>query len=429
MAVLAWTMWLMGVVLVLMALAEPEVQRLPMSASLIYLLIGWAVASAAGPLLEFDPRAHAPLLQLLTEWAVLISLFAVGLRLGAPAGPRGWRVATLLATVGMLLTNLMLVGVGVGFGLSVGSALLLASVLAPTDPVLASDVQVDRPGDRDNLRFSLTGEGGLNDGAAFPFVMLSLALLGLHNIGPFGWRWWTVDVLWASLGGLLIGWGMGLGFSRAVVHLRRERHQAMGMESFLTLGLIALTYAIALRLATYGFLAVFAAGLAMRYVEYLDTGGSSPRVEPDTSQPEHSSAYMANTVLNFTLDLERLAELAVMLVIGSLLSLSAFSVESIGFALLLMFVVRPIAVLISTSHLRWTPTQTRLAAWFGVRGIGSMYYLAYAVVHGATHPAMGFIANTVLVTITLSVALHGSSATPIMDLYRRARRDAGQDTR
>ena len=147
---LAWTMWLMGMVLVLMALAEPEVQRLPLSASLIYLLIGWVVASAAGPLLEFDPRAHAPLLQVLTEWAVLISLFAVGLRLGAPSGPRSWRVAALLATVGMLLTIALATACAHWLlGLEWPAALLLAAILAPTDPVLASEVQVRSVADRD----------------------------------------------------------------------------------------------------------------------------------------------------------------------------------------------------------------------------------------------------------------------------------------
>ncbi len=418
---------IIGLLLVLVGLTDTLARRLPLSVSALYLVAGYLLGPHALGLMRLQLVDDARWVEALSEAAVLISLFAVGLRLRVRMSDRLWVAPLLLATLAMLLTIMMLAGVGLGFGLSLGSALLLASVLAPTDPVLASDVQVDRPGDRDSLRFSLTGEGGLNDGAAFPFVMLSLALLGLHDTGAYAWRWWTIDVLWASLGGLLIGWGMGLGFSRAVVHLRRERHQAMGMESFLTLGLIALTYAIALRLATYGFLAVFAAGLAMRYVEYRDAGNDSISVAADVTEPEHSSAYMANTVLDFTLDLERLAELAVMLVIGSLLSPAAFTMQSVAIALLLMFVVRPLAVLVSTSRLRWTPTQTRLAAWFGVRGIGSMYYLAYALAHGAVHPEMDFIADTVLVTITLSVALHGSSATPVMDLYRRARRGGLRD--
>jgi NhaP-type Na+/H+ or K+/H+ antiporter len=322
--------------------------------------------------------------------------------------------------VAMLLTIGALAAIGYGLGLSLGAALLLAAVLAPTDPVLASDVQVDNPGDRDRLRFSLSGEGGLNDGTAFPFVMLALGVMGLHPLGDSAWRWWSVDLLWAVAGGLMIGWVMGWCFSRAVMHLRRQRETAFGMESFLTLGLIALTYGLALTAHTYGFLAVFVAGLAMRAVEYADSGrhGSVPagRALPD------SSAYMARAVLDFTLDIERLAELAVMLLIGALLSAATFSAFSLGIAAALLFVVRPLAVRLTLVSSSLTRTQRRLAAWFGVRGVGSAYYLAYVLAHGAKGEETALVAEAVLATIVASVLLHGASATPVMRLYRRARR-------
>jgi len=312
----------------------------------------------------------------------------------------------------------VLVGLGLGFGL--GAALLLAAVLAPTDPVLASDVQVQHSLDRDRLRFSLTGEGGLNDGAAFPFVMLALGLLGLHELGPHALRWWGVDVLWAGAGGIAVGWALGFVFSRAVVWLRREREQALGMESFLTLGLIALAYGSALALHTYGFLAVFAAGLAMRQVERQDDP-HKPAAAVSDPDPGQASAYMAKAVLDFTLDIEKLAELTVMLLIGSLLRLSSFTPTSVVLALALILVVRPVAVYLSTWRMPLTAAQRRLAAWFGIRGIGSMYYLAFAVAHGVLDHETSHVADAVLVTITLSVLLHGSTATPIMRLYHRAR--------
>jgi NhaP-type Na+/H+ or K+/H+ antiporter len=410
---------LIGVLLILIVATDTVLKRLPVSAAAIYLGGGYLLGPEVADLIQLDVFGDAPVIEMLTEVAVLVSLFAVGLRLRVHLSDRLWLAPVMMASVGMLITIVLVCGLGMALGFSFGMALLLAGILAPTDPVLASDVQVEGIDDRDRLRFSLTGEGGLNDGAAFSVTMLALGLLGLHELGPFGWRWLAVDVIWATGGGLLLGWAMGYGCSRAVVYLRRERDQALGMESFLTLGLIAITYGLALHLKVYGFLAVFAAGLAMRHVEHRDSDAQAS--QHPQSPKKDLCAYMAKSVLDFTLDLERLAELAVMLVVGSLLSRSAFTATSFAIAIGLLFVARPIAIWISTQGLSLTPTQRRLAAWFGIRGIGSMYYLAYVVAHGAEFPDMRAVSDAVLVTIALSVLLHGSSATPFMDFYRRAR--------
>ena len=426
---------IIGVLLVVIGLTDTWRQQLPFSTSALYLLAGYLLGPEVLGLLDLRLSENAVLLERLAEAAVLISLFAVGLRLRVPLDDPLWKTPLLLATVAMVLTIGAMVGIGLGLGLSLGSAVLLGAVLAPTDPVLASEVQVQHSDDRDRLRFSLTGEGGLNDGAAFPFVMLALGLLGLHELGFGGLRWWSVDVLWAVAGGIGIGWLLGFVFSRAVLYLRREREQALGMESFLTLGLIALTYGVALTIHTYGFLAVFAAGLAMRQVEREDN--LAPRVAADALPPEsatvsdpgpppaaspaQASAYMTKAVLDFTLDIEKLAELTVMLLIGSLLTLQTFTPSALAVALGLIFVARPLAVVLTTWRLPLTRAQRRLAGWFGIRGIGSMYYLAYAVAHGADNGETARVADAVLATIALSVLLHGSTATPIMRLYRRAR--------
>jgi NhaP-type Na+/H+ or K+/H+ antiporter len=422
-----------GLLLIAIGLTDTLRQELPVSASALYLLAGYLLGPEVFGLLNLRLGNDATLIERLTEAAVLISLFAVGLRLRAPLRDPLWRTPFWLATLAMVITIALMTGLGLWIGLSLGAALLLAAVLAPTDPVLASEVQVQHSLDRDRLRFSLTGEGGLNDGAAFPFVMLALGVLGLHELGTAGLRWWGVDVAWAIGGGIAIGWGFGLFFSRAVVYLRREQEQALGMESFLTLGLIALTYGVALAASTYGFLAVFFAGLAMRQVERED----NPQVQaqpPEAVGPEplnevtasvgrknQASAYMAKAVLDFTLDLEKLAELTVMLIVGSLLTQAAFTPTTLLVAGGLIFVARPIAVYLTTLRLPLNPAQRRLAAWFGVRGVGSMYYLAFAVAHGASGEQTALVADAVLVTIAASVLLHGSTATPIMRLYRRAR--------
>jgi NhaP-type Na+/H+ or K+/H+ antiporter len=427
---------IIGVLLMLIGLSDTWRQRMPVSTSALYLIAGYLLGPQGFGVIDIGLPHHAGIIEIFTEVAVLISLFAVGLRLRVGLSDRMWLAPVMMATFAMVLTIAAMVGVGVGLGLTLGGALLLASILAPTDPVLASDVQVVNVKDQDRLRFSLTGEGGLNDGAAFPFVMLGLGVLGLHELGPYALRWWTIDVAWATLGGLALGWALGIGFSRAVVHLRHERRQAFGMESFLTLGLIALTYGLALSIKTYGFLAVFAAGLAVRHIEHrhnVNRGAVTDKTltaadkgVAASATPAQTSAYMAKAVLDFALDLERLAELTVMLVLGALLTTQAFTTTSVIVALALIFVVRPIAIYLATIGTLLTRTQRRLAAWFGIRGISSVYYLAYALTHGATTDEMRVVTDAVLVTIAVSVLLHGSSATPIMELYRNARGAAGR---
>ena len=177
-------------------------KRLPLSPGILYLAIGYALGPSGWALMAPAPILHSADLETMAEVALLISLFSVGLKLGVPLRDKRWYLPLRLAFPAMALTVGLVSVMGVLLlGLPVGAAILLAAILAPTDPVLASDVQVEGSSDRDRLRFSLTAEGGLNDGAAFPFVLLALGLLGLRDFGG-GWHWLTVDVLW-SIGG---GW-------------------------------------------------------------------------------------------------------------------------------------------------------------------------------------------------------------------------------
>ena len=197
---------IIGALLISMALSGTLLKRLPLSTAMLYLAAGYGLGPAGLALMVPDPLIDSVLLEKMAEVAVLISLFTVGLKLGLPLSNQGWRLPVRLATVSMTLTVALIAAIGViGLGLSLEVAILLGAILAPTDPVLASDVQVEEATDRDRLRFSLTGEGALNDGAAFPFVMLGLGLLGLHDLGVEGWRWWVIDVFWAISGGLGIG--------------------------------------------------------------------------------------------------------------------------------------------------------------------------------------------------------------------------------
>ncbi|MDQ5911302.1 MAG: sodium/hydrogen antiporter [Pseudomonadota bacterium] len=426
-----WTL-IIGVLLISMALSGTLLKRLPLSTALLYLAVGYGLGPAGLALMAPDPLTYPVFLERMAEVAVLISLFTVGLKLGLPLSNQAWRLPVRLATVSMMLTVALITAIGVmGLGLSLGAAILLGAILAPTDPVLASDVQVEEANDRDRLRFSLTGEGALNDGAAFPFVMLGLGLLGLHDLGAEGWRWIAVDVLWAITGGLGIGWALGTLIGRLVVYLRSRHQESVGFDEFLALGLIALTYGLAVLGHAYGFLAVFAAGLALQRVkEQPGTDSRSAAQETGLqSKQAHealatdsglASAYMRQEVQGFNERLERITEVTLVLVIGAMLSfIDHLPANTTWFLLLLFLVVRPLSVGLGLLGAPVSGDQRYLISWFGIRGIGSIYYLMYAINHGLPRLLAEEMIALTLTTVAVSIVLHGISVTPLMNLYRQ----------
>ncbi len=424
-----------GFVLTLMALAGTLVKRLPLSAAQLYLLVGLGIGPLGLGLLVIDPIEQAATLERLAEVAVILSLFAAGLKLRTPLHDGRWKLPLRLATVSMALTVGLVALAGVVLlGLPLGAAVLLGAVLAPTDPVLASDVQIENPDDRDRLRFSLTGEAGFNDGAAFPFVMLGLGLLGLHELGEYGWRWVAVDVVWAVIGGIGVGAVLGLAVGRLVVYLRREHEEAVGLDDFLALGLVALSYGLALFAHTYAFLAVFAAGLALRFEERRHTGDKPTeevestaregRAEEVAVDAEAAPAYMASAVLGFAEQLERIGGVALVILVGALLTYADWGSDALLFTGVLFVVIRPVSVWLGLLGSATTGLQRELIAWFGIRGIGSIYYLMYAENHGVYDLFSGRILSIVLLVIAISVTVHGLSVTPIMAWYsKRSKRE------
>ena len=432
MAAATWDL-LIGALLILMALSGTLLQALPISAAALYLAIGLAIGPGGLGLVHLDLNSDASLVEHVTEGAVLVSLFAVGLRLQIRRQLSSWLLPASLATLGMVLTVALMTVAGMAMQWSLAGALLLAAILAPTDPVLASDVQVRHENDADELRFALTAEGGLNDGTAFPLVLLALGLLGAHTLGAGGWRWLALDVAWAIAGGMALGWTCGAAFTRLTLYLQTRKHQALGMESFLALGLIALTYGVALHASVYGFLAVFFAGLGMRNVQAVARADAEEAVDPsrraEAALPgaemkvrAEAAGAITREVLDFAKELEKFVELGAMLVIGCLLRPTMFTGRNLLLAALLLALTRPVAVYLSTQGRQWTSGQRRLGAWFGIRGVGSVYYLAHASAHGAAGREVDATAGVVLVTIAMSVLLHGASAAPLMRLYRSTRK-------
>jgi NhaP-type Na+/H+ or K+/H+ antiporter len=426
---------IVGLLLVLMALASTVLKRLPLSTAMLYLLVGLGVSPLGLDLLWVDPRGNALLLERMAEVVVLLSLFTAGLKLSPGLRDRSWAMPVRLAVTSMVLTvGLIALAAWMFLGLPVGACVLLGAILAPTDPVLASEVQVNRPGDQDRLRFALTGEGGLNDGTAFPFVMLGLGLLGLHELGAGLWRWVAVDVLWATAAGLGSGWLLGIAVGRLVLYLRREHKEAIGLDDFLALGLIALAYGCALLLQAYGFLAVFAAGVALRRLEQRNSAGpaSAKQVEkamlnPDSSaaetmaaHPQHAPAFMTQAVLSFNQQAERIGELAIVITIGALLWTVRWEHAVWWFIPLLLLLIRPATVALGLAGSAVSGGQRWMIGWFGIRGVGSLYYLMYAVNHGLDPKLADQLVALTLSVVVTSIVVHGISVTPMMAAYERA---------
>jgi NhaP-type Na+/H+ or K+/H+ antiporter len=450
---MSFALWLAlgGTVLLFMALSGTLLSRIPVSTSMLYLLAGLAAGplglAMAAPVLP----AHATLLEHLTEVIVLLSLFTSGMKMSLGLHDRRWFPPLRLALASMLATVAMITVAGVALlGLPLGAAVLLGGILAPTDPVLATEVQVDNATDRDQLRFALTGEGGLNDGTAFPVVMLGLGLLGAHELGPFGWRWLLVDVLWATFAGIAIGAVLGTGLGRLVLYLRHRHHEAIGYENFFALGLIGLAYGLAVLVHAYGFLAVFAAGLALRHAAQAGTeaalsalgGVGTPRAaaaaeqrveaalhspKPERAEqmaidPRHASAYMAHAVLNFNEQLDRIGEMAGVVMLGLLLWAVPWLPAAQWFVPLMLLVVRPLSVAVGLAGSHISPVQRRLIGWFGIRGIGSLYYLSYAIGHGLPNQHVDTLVGLTTAVVVTSIVVHGVSVTPLMARYRHLRR-------
>ena len=420
----AWFLAL-GALFIVMALAGSAVKRLPFSPAMLYLGAGVLLGPRIAGLVELDPIADATLLERLSEIAVIVSLFTTGLKLRVPLRHRLWRAPLRLAFLTMILT---VAGVTVaGFyllGLSLGAAVLLGAVVAPTDPVLASDVQVEHEHDTETVRFGLTGEAGLNDGAAFPFVMLGLGLLGLHELGDWGWRWLAVDVAWGVIAGLVVGAACGAAIARLVLYLRHHHREALGLDEFLALGLIALAYGLSLLVGAYGFLAVFAAGVALGRTER-----QSPEAAPPTTVDTAARASepggpdvpvtMAQAVLTFNEQFERLAEVALVLCVGAMVTQVSWPDHGAVFLAALLLVIRPLAVYLGLLGVGLSGVQLAFMSWFGVRGVGSLYYLSYALVFGVFGGEARLLADLTLIVITASIVLHGVSVTPLMRLYQR----------
>jgi len=425
---------LIGGLMLAMGLIPTTLKRLPVTPAIIYLVVGIVVGPMVLNVFHFNPLKQSALLQTLTEAAVLISLFSAGVKMPVPVSFTHWRAPILLATVSMAVTVGLIAALACyALGLPLGAAVLLGAIVAPTDPVLATDVQIRHASDRDRLRVTLTCEAGINDGTAFPFVMLGLGLLGLHEIGDHGLRWVMVDVLWATSAGIAIGVVLGSGLGRLVWKLRRNRPEHTHLNDFLGLGLIGLVYGLSVYVGAWGFLAVFFAAVALRQTELKLSGdlpeppqrlhGGETRPGKVTDRKPAQPVRTSEGSLIFGEHLERLSEVMLILLIGGMLFLDSWSWQAVGFALFLFMVARPVSVLVGLLG-TGTPWKVRgMVGWFGVRGIGSLYYIMFAIQHGLPEALALQLFQLTLIVVTLSIIVHGTSVKPLMERFWRPRKN------
>lgn len=404
----------------LLAVVLPEVvSRWSLSAPIVLVAVGLLLGLTPLPDgLPLDPQDNQATIEHVTELAVIVSLMGVGLALDRPLRLRdrtswaAWSATWRLLALAMPLSIAAVALLGWTLGLAPAAALLLGAVLAPTDPVLASDVQVAGPrtgeeaaDEDDDVRFALTSEAGLNDGLAFPFVMAAVLLATEGAVS----HWWATWITWYAVGKVVVGLGVGIAvgwvLARAAFRSQRDALRVADRgESLLAVAALVTAYGLAEVVSGYGFLSVFACAMTFRSAE----------------RAHEYHAAMHDVVER----LERLLTLFVLLVLGIALTrglLGSLDWRGVVVGVALVAVVRPVAALVALSvrgRDEGSPgglsrLERRATAFFGVRGVGSIYYLAFAAGESATL-GLDWLWSTVAFTIVLSVIVHGVSSAPLM---------------
>jgi sodium/hydrogen antiporter len=423
---------LVGVLLMFVALARGPIARLPLSGATIYLAVGVLVGPAAAGLVHNDLARDARTLSIVAEAGLVVSLFSVGMHLRVRLRDPLWRLPLRLGVVAMTLSAVLMAAFAWVTGEQPGVALFLAATLAPTDPVLANELRVREAGDDEPLRFALSGEGGLNDGAALPFALAGLVLCGVPVAGMGHPGAAIASVVWGVAGALATGAVLATLCTYLVFYLRTRYGEAVGFDGFIAIGLMSVVYGVALLLRADAFIAVFASGVALRHEELRATGERRPAEALESVQhgeraevakdPERAHAWLAENMTGFTLEIEHIVEFALMLLIGCTVSAhwrEMLQWRPMLYAFALIFVVRPAAVWLAMAGSRADAQQRRLIGWMGIRGVGAFYYAVWGIAQAGD--LLRPVLPAALDSIVISVVLHGSTASYVLARCFRGR--------
>ena len=341
-----------------------------------------------------NPIENPRVWELASEFAVIIALFGTGIRIDRIRGHGLWGATVRLLVIAMPLCIIGVVALGLGVGLSLAGAVLLAAVLAPTDPVLAADVQVGPPleGGEHPVRFALTTEAGLNDGLAFPFVYLAIFIVGATG-GVSDWigEWLGFYVVYKILVGAAAGAAAGWVLGRILFTLPHKNPLAEAGTGVIALAGVLVTYGLTELIEGYGFIAAFFMGVVLRRTEAEHEYHG--RLHSFSSALEHSVTAILLVLLGGA--------------IPALLGYLDWQHALLG--VVLVFLIRPMSGMLALVGNPMSLRQRGVVAFYGVRGIGSIYYLAYA---GGQLDLIdeGALWATVTFTILLSTIVHGFSA-------------------
>ena len=402
-----------GLLVALVAWLPLALKRLPLSLPIVCIGIGAALFSLPQVELLPLPLRYPEVAERFTEFVVIIALMGAGLKIDRIFHWRSWGVTWRLLAITMPLGILAIAALlWSTLGLPWAVALLLAASLAPTDPVLAADVQVGPPktGDEDEVRFGLTSEAGLNDGLAFPFVHLAIVLATVAGTEPWFGQWFGYRVIWEIGAGVAAGWLIGRVFGWLTFHVPAETKLVATGDGLIAIAATFVSYGLTEIIHGYGFLAVFVTALSFRHT--------------------HREHEFQRDMHDVTEQIERIAMMVLLLLFGGALVsglLAPVSWIDVAVALVILLVIRPLTGLIGLAGLKADRGERLTLAFFGIRGVGSIYYLAYGLNHADVAGAERLWGLVGLVVL-LSILLHGLTVTPIMrSLDRQQGRDPDAD--
>jgi sodium/hydrogen antiporter len=390
-----------------MAWVPSWLENKPVSYAMLFVAIGFGLYLLPLNLPNPNPLRNEGLTVRLTEMGVITTLMGTGLKINRDFGWRNWKIPFLLVGVTMVLC----IGV-LGWlswwllGLVPASALLFAAAMAPTDPVLAADVQVGPPSDEkeDHVRFSLTSEAGMNDSMAFPFIWMAIAMAQTMETGEeWFWHWLWQDLVYKIVAGVGMGYGLGRFLAYLLFVLPKTKDFPKVRDGFVAIAATLMVYGVTELIHGYGFVAVFVAGLTIGNQE-----------KPHRYHRE---------LHDFTEQIERIFLVIILLLFGGSLArglLDELTAMGVLMGLAFVFIIRPTTAYLTIARENITFREKLAISFFGIRGIGSLYYLSFASTQ-AFFPAERTLWALAGFIVLVSVIVHGMLATPVMhylDLHR-----------
>ena len=406
-----WYIFL-GIMLLTFGIVRHFGEKAIVTPPMVYLAIGSALGLLSRTTYE-DVITQGRLLEYFTEFVVIVSIFAASTKLKLNRKKESPKVIFRLSVVAMCISVMLMAFLSMFlFNFNLSFAILLAAILAPTDPVLASSVQVEDKEDTDKLRQALTGEAAINDSSAFPIIYLALGLAGMRELGTYGAHWFLKDLVWAISGGLLIGSLCGYVSAEMVRWARKAGWETVILDDFIAMGIMGLSYGLALSVDTYGFVAVFASGITFRY--FFDRNQKREALSKDTNQDTNFDG-----MIQFQEQIERFAEMFAVIILGVLVVAVEMTWSIFAFAVVTFVIVRPISVYLSLVGSSVTLKQKIIISWLGLKGIGSLFYLSYSITHSSNSESLKWIYSVTLVVIALSIVIHGATSSSLMKWYNR----------